>query len=148
MKKIKQSADETVLDLDEGVALITDEGGEIDANSAEIIEESAVIPEAAAETVSETTDEKSGAPEKSGVWVYIGPTVRGVITNGGIFFGTKQSVLDALPRNWRDYPQIERLIVSDTALAHAKQQIYEGKGGVNVAYNAIAAAVQNAAKEV
>lgn len=140
MKKIKQSADETVLDLDKGAALITDEGGEIDANSAEIIEESVVIPE--------TADEKSGAPEKSGVWVYIGPTVRGVITNGGIFFGTKQSVLDALPRNWRDYPQIERLIVSDTALAHAKQQIYEGKGGVSVAYNAIAAAVQNAAKEV
>lgn len=84
--------------------------------------------------------------EKSGVWVYIGPNIRGIVTNGGIFVGTKSEVLKRLPDGWRKYPKIERLLVSDGAVARAKEQIYEGKGGISTAYKEVAASIQNAAE--
>ncbi len=84
--------------------------------------------------------------EKSGVWVYIGPNIRGIVTNGGIFVGTKSEVLKRLPDGWRKYPKIERLLVSDSAVARVKEQIYEGKGGISAAYKEVAALIQNAAE--
>ena len=57
-------------------------------------------------------------------------------------------MVEGLPEGWKNYPQIERLIVSDKQLARTKELISEGKGGISVAYNAIAAEVLNAAKEV
>lgn len=107
--------------------------------------------EAVAETVSENVTEEINQvseliPEEKGVWIYIGPNVRGIATNGSIFFGTKSSVLEKLPADWKKYPQIERLIVSDAAVARAREQISEGKGGISVAYNTVAAAVLSAAE--
>ena len=107
--------------------------------------------EAVAETVSENVPEEINQvsepiPEEKGVWIYIGPNVRGIATNGSIYFGTKSSVLEKLPADWKKYPQIERLIVSDAAVARAREQISEGKGGISVAYNAVAAAVLSAAE--
>lgn len=107
--------------------------------------------EAVAETVSENVTEEINQvsepiPEEKGVWIYIGPNVRGIATNGSIYFGTKSSVLEKLPADWKKYPQIERLIVSDAAVARAREQISEGKGGISVAYNAVAAAVLSAAE--
>ena len=55
-------------------------------------------------------------------------------------------MLEKLPTGWKKYPQIERLIVSDAAVARAREQISEGKGGISVAYNAVAAAVLSAAE--
>lgn len=107
--------------------------------------------EAVAETVLESITEEINQvsepiPEEKGVWIYIGPNVRGIATNGSIYFGTKSSVLEKLPTGWKKYPQIERLIVSDAAVARAREQISEGKGGISVAYNAVAAAVLSAAE--
>lgn len=86
-------------------------------------------------------------PEKSGVWVYVGPTIRGIVTNGGIYVGTKNEVLARLPDGWKKYPKIERLLVSDAAVSRAKGQINEGKGGISVAFKELAAAIRNAAEE-
>ena len=86
-------------------------------------------------------------PEKSGVWVYIGPNIRGIVTNGGIYVGTKSEVLARLPDGWKKYPKIERLIVSDAAVSRAKEQINEGKGGISVAFKELAAAINAAEME-
>lgn len=109
------------------------------------------LDEAVVEAVSESVTEEiqpvsEPTPEEKGVWIYIGPNVRGIATNGSIFFGTKSNVLEKLPAGWKKYPQIERLIVSDAAVARAREQISEGKGGISVAYNAVAAAVLSSAE--
>lgn len=97
--------------------------------------------------VESETDTLKAEPtaEAVGVWVYVGPSIRGIITNGGIFRGTKSDILSGLPEGWKKYPKIERLIVSDKSLAVAREQLRQGKGGVSVAYNAVAAEL--AAKE-
>lgn len=86
-------------------------------------------------------------PEKSGVWVYIGPNIRGIVTNGGIYVGTKSEALARLPDGWKKYPKIERLIVSDAAVSRAKEQINEGKGGISVAFKELAATINAAEME-
>lgn len=90
----------------------------------------------------------SNPVEESRVWVYIGPTIRGVVINGTVLSGTRQAVLSGLPQDYKKYPQIERLIVADKVLASAKKQLAEGKGGITIAYNAVVAAIQSATKEV
>lgn len=96
--------------------------------------------------IEETAEPSSAAAaECAGIWVYVGPSIRGIVTNGGIYHGTKSEILSGLPDGWRKYPQIERLLISDKYLAKAREQIRQGKGGITVAYNAVAAAL--AAKE-
>lgn len=101
------------------------------------------------EKVEQTVEETVSNPvEESRVWVYIGPTIRGVVINGTVLSGTRQAVLSGLPQDYKKYPQIERLIVADKALTSAKKQLAEGKGSISIAYNAVAAAIQSATKEV
>lgn len=88
------------------------------------------------------------AAEEARVWVYIGPTVRGIVTNGAVLSGTRSAVLAGLPCGYKNYPQIERLIVSPKDLINAKKQLAEKKGGITKAYEAVTAAVYGAAKEV
>lgn len=120
--------------------------GAVDDGVLEVFENDAVIEEvteSSLETMPKISPET--VTEHRGVWVYVGPSIRGIVTNGGIYHGTKSEVLSGLPDGWQKYPQIERLIVSDKSLAKAREQIRQSKGGITVAYNAVAAAL--AAKE-
>lgn len=120
--------------------------GAVNDGVLEVFEDDAVIEEvteSSPEPIPEIIPES--VIERRGVWVYVGPSIRGIVTNGGIYRGTKSEVLSGLPGGWQKYPQIERLIVSDKSLAKAREQIRQGKGGITVAYNAVAAAL--AAKE-
>lgn len=69
-----------------------------------------------------------------GVFVYIGPSIRGVIQNGSIYRGTRESVLATLAYALEKHPKIERLIIADCELASAKQKIKMGGTPLSNAY--------------
>lgn len=80
-------------------------------------------------------DVKSTAAEAR-VWVYLGPSIRGVVTNGRIFFGTKDEIVQSFGDKIKEYPQIERLIVVDRNVAKAKNDLKE-KRGIYIPYDAL-----------
>lgn len=51
------------------------------------------------------------------VFVYIGPSIRGVIQRGTIYPGTRQEVIAVLDSAIQKYPRIRNLIVSGDTLA-------------------------------
>ena len=60
------------------------------------------------------------AAAESRVWVYLGPSIRGVVSNGRIYFGSKAEIIESFGEKLKDYPQIERLIVADQTLQRQK----------------------------
>ena len=78
----------------------------------------------------------SEQPEESRVWVYLGPSIRGVVTNGRIYFGSKAEIIESFGEKLKDYPQIERLIVADRNVAKAKSALKE-KRGIYIPYDAL-----------
>ena len=71
---------------------------------------------------------------KPNVFVYVGPSLRGIITNGSIYFGTIQEVKDCLRLVIERFPDVERLLVPDTEVAEARAKIENGKGLISRAY--------------
>lgn len=75
---------------------------------------------------------------KDGVFVYLGPSIRGVIQNGSIYRGTRESVIASLATAIEKHPKIERLIVADSDIATAKQKIAVGGNSLSNAYKVLA----------
>lgn len=75
------------------------------------------------------------------VFVYLGPTIRGVITNGGIFTGTKPEILKRFEKGVEKFPQIRRLIIADRNLAKAREMLANGEGAISVAYKKLAESI-------
>lgn len=70
-----------------------------------------------------------------GIYVYLGPTIRGAVTNGAIYKGIKSEILKNIPA----VPQIERLLVIDTAVAKSRAQLASEQGGITAAFKAVSA---------
>ena len=64
--------------------------------------------------------------EPASVFVYLGPTIRGVIQQGAIYAGRYSSILDELKPIWTYYPKIPRLIVEDKHVAEVKNKLRDG----------------------
>ena len=64
--------------------------------------------------------------EPSGVFVYLGPTIRGVISHAAILTGTRSEVCARFADVIAEYPAVGRLIVADCDVAAAKKKIKEG----------------------
>lgn len=75
--------------------------------------------------------------QKEGVYVYIGPTIKGVIQQGSIYRGTRSGVLAKLSAVTEKYPKITRLIVADSEIMSAKQKIAAGGNPLSLAYRAL-----------
>lgn len=71
-----------------------------------------------------------------GIYVYIGPSIRGVITNGSIIRGTEK---DKILARVEDKEHVSKLIVRDTDLAKAKDKLRKGGNSLSVAYHALSA---------
>lgn len=71
---------------------------------------------------------------KDGVFIYLGPSIRGVIQKGSIYRGTRESVLSSLAFAIEKYPKIERLIVADNDIVSARQKIAVGGNSLSNAY--------------
>ena len=80
---------------------------------------------------------KSSAVDDSGVFVYIGPSIKGIIQNGSIFKGSQNDILNKLAPAIEKYPKIKRLIVRDVDLAESREKINNGGNGLSAAYNAL-----------
>lgn len=83
------------------------------------------------------------SPETERVYVYLGPSLRGIVNNGRIFKGTKENILSEIKANaeaagmMKKFAKISRLLVADTEVAHAKEQLAKGGNGISRAYAAI-----------
>ncbi len=73
--------------------------------------------------------------EKSGVFVYLGPPIRGVISYAAIHTGKRSEVIGHLSGAIEAYPQIERLIVEDYEVAAARKKIKAGGNLLAAAYS-------------
>ena len=72
-----------------------------------------------------------------GIFVYIGPSVRGIIQNGSIFRGDRSSVLKKNASAIEFCPKIERLIVADAEIMSAKKKLKEGGNSISIAFAAV-----------
>lgn len=86
-----------------------------------------------------TSKRKSAKAEKKGVYVYLGPSIRGVIQNGSIYCGTRTQILETLKTAVESHPMIERLIVEDVDIMAAKEKINKGDNLLSIAYKRLLA---------
>lgn len=87
--------------------------------------------------------ENATTAETPRVYVYVGPSMRGVVNNGSIFRGTKSEILagikqNAEARNVGDkFPKMSKLLIADSEVAHAKEQLAAGDNGLSRAFRAV-----------
>lgn len=77
------------------------------------------------------------APDERKVFVYLGPSIRGIIVTGD-----KKKVLDELKPVLDKYPKIARLVVADNEIAAANEKIRTSGNSLNAAYSALLAATK------
>lgn len=77
---------------------------------------------------------KPKAADDGGIYVYVGPSIRGTIQNGSIHRGTRESVMETLRFAIEKFPMIERLIVADKDIASAKTKIAHGNNSLSLAF--------------
>ncbi|MCH5195960.1 MAG: hypothetical protein J1F28_04565 [Oscillospiraceae bacterium] len=80
------------------------------------------------------------------VFVYVGPSIKGRITNGSIFKGTRKTVLAQLKSVIDKCPKIERFIVADRDVSETKKKIKEGNNGWSAAYRELLSDLQGGIK--
>ena len=84
-------------------------------------EQAAVVPES---TVNEPElPDKNGEQNSSGIYCYIGPSIRGLIQHGTIYRGTRDKALDAAKAAIEAQPLVKTLIVSGDSLPTARLKI-------------------------
>lgn len=64
---------------------------------------------------------KTKAP--CGFCVYLGPSIRGLVQNGSIYEGTRESVLELLSVQISKYPRIGTLIIPGDEIAEARVKL-------------------------
>lgn len=145
--KKRAITDESVLNADEAAILDNSEAAE-----AETAAEKPVIfknPDTektaeSAQTAEETVITKEDSKERR-VYVYIGPSIKGVITCGGVFGGSKKEILSRIEVSAKAagveslVEKIGRLIIEDKNVAAARDKLREGENSLSIAYKAIAA---------
>ena len=75
--------------------------------------------------------------DESGIYVYIGPTIRGVVQKGSIFRGNEK---DKVIARAEDKEHVKRLMIRDIDLASAKEKLRKGGNSLSVAYSALLSA--------
>lgn len=92
------------------------------------------VGESAADELSVVDEGEPPVTEKPSVFVYLGPSIRGIITNGGIYAGTRSEVLARFADGIEKYPDIARLIIEDKHVAKTRERLSRGEGAVSIAY--------------
>ncbi len=80
---------------------------------------------------------ESAPAEKEEVYIYLGPSIRGVIQNGTIYAGTRTNVMQSLDVAITAYPDIAKLIITADKAMAAKRNIENGTGREARAYRAL-----------
>ena len=66
---------------------------------------------------------KAAEVNKSGVYVYIGPNIKGLIQTGSIYRGTREDAHKAAAAAIEKHPLVKTLIVSGDALPEARLKV-------------------------
>lgn len=80
---------------------------------------------------------ESAPAEKEEVFVYLGPSIRGVIQNGTIYKGKKTEIVKRLSFMITAYPDILKLIIAADEAMVVKRNIENGTGREARAYRAL-----------
>lgn len=141
--KKRALTDETAYNADE--AAIPDNSESTETTKAEKTDNfSGEKSDKSAPTAEETVITKEDRKERR-VYVYIGPSIKGVITCGGVFGGSKKEILSQIEISAKAagveslVEKIGRLIIEDKNVAAARDKLREGENSLSRAYNVIAA---------
>lgn len=97
--------------------------------------------------VKKGTKEKKAAPAKdAGFFVYLGPSIRGVIQTASVFTGSREEVEEILAGPIERYPRIKRLLVSGDTLPDDRINVKTPGNGLYNAYTRLVSELNN--KEV
>ena len=92
----------------------------------------------------DTRKEKAAAPKKeTGFFVYLGPSIRGVIQTATIYQGPRDEVEELLAGPIERYPRIKRLLVPGETLPEDRIKVKTPGNGLYVAYTKLAAELNN-----
>lgn len=81
---------------------------------------------------------KTTAPlQEECAYMYVGPTVHGLIQQNTIYCGTRADILKRLETAIKQKPAIKRLIVRDSDIVKAVNAIRKGEAPYAYAYNKI-----------
>lgn len=75
--------------------------------------------------------------ENLAVWVYLGPSIRGVIQNATIYTGSRYEIEHKLSEAIAKYPKISMLIVSAEEVAEVRNKINNGVNSYSLAYESL-----------
>lgn len=99
----------------------------------------------------EKTERRQHEVNNSGFYIYIGPTIRGVIQNGAIYRGTRAEAVEKAASAIQKYKLVKSLIVSGDALPVARLRLKEPGNAFYVNYRKLSRqaleARQDAAKK-
>ena len=86
--------------------------------------------------VKKDTKKQKAAPAKQepGFFVYLGPSIRGVIQTATIYEGTRAEVEEFLAGPIERYPRIKRLLVSGETLPEDRVKVKTPGNGLYAAY--------------
>ena len=82
---------------------------------------------------------KQNSAPVAGVYVYLGPSIRGVIQKGTIFRGAKGEIVKRFSSS-ELLPDIDKLIVPDKELISVKSKIEQGGNPYSYAYRRLSSA--------
>lgn len=93
----------------------------------------------------EAKEKKAAAALKkdAGFFVYLGPSIRGVIQTATIFEGSRVEVEEFLAGPIERYPRIKRLLISGDTLAEDRIKVKTPGNGLYVAYTKLEAELKN-----
>lgn len=111
--------------------LETDAGAETAAGETAAAETPATETDAGTETA-------AGAAVPAGIWVYIGPSLRGLVATGKLYRGTRAEALEQAAAILARAPEAGRLIVPGKALTQARARARTPGNALYETYQALA----------
>lgn len=93
------------------------------------------VPAAVAATPK--TETMKAAAKPGGVFMYLGPTIRGMVQRGSIYRGPRENVVALLAPAISKYPEIEKLIFADKEVGAAALKIKSAGNYLNQLYGSI-----------
>ena len=96
--------------------------------------------EAAVEAVEEV--EKAEPVKEDGFFVYLGPSIRGVIQTASIYTGTRAEAEQFLAGAIEKFPRIKQLLISDKTLPEDRAKVKTPGNYLNEVYRKLVADVK------
>lgn len=98
------------------------------------------------EPADQKNDEKAGGPP-SGFYIYLGPTIRGLIQANEIYRGNREYALTKAQPAIQKYPLIKTLIITGDYLPAARQKLKTSGNALHANYTRLVEQVKDARRK-